>query len=512
MHKRWFHARLRTAERALATGAIDDAYEAVVAGDLVEQKRAAELLSELAATLLARARVHTQAGRFDRALAELDRVAVLKCHKSAAAELRERVLRERSADAEADRREQTAEARAAERLAHGRYDTGRAAAADLPEQRRAAWHAAFDQQQSRDKKMQAQLQAALQRDDILGAARVWRAAHDERPEAVVVEETAGELAPHAAAYLLTLLRDGKLEAFLAAYQQMRPLREHRTAAFEELERAATLVERAMRHTPRIDLTALRQTLLRLKGLVGAATWLDDALRATAETQAATEQLLASPLGLAASQAAGRSAETPTPPVQPPPIPTAAPPLLLLVDGGGSSLLVRASAATLGRSRNVDVLLPGRTVQAHHADLVRRGDDVFLMPRAPVTLNGRGSEGALLRDGDRLAVGEYRFTFRQPSARSATYVIEAAATRRLPHDVSRVLLVSDVCLIGGSSTHHVRTDEAAEAVMLYERDGEWWARPERGGAAMRVELGKPNRMGEIGFTLIAHPDGAPPGRV
>jgi hypothetical protein len=86
--------------------------------------------------------------------------------------------------------------------------------------------------------------------------------------------------------------------------------------------------------------------------------------------------------------------------------------LLVADG--KRMVVGAEGATIGRSRDCDVVLADGNVSRHHAEVRPRGDGWMIADLGStngVTVNGTRIEQArLLRAGDRIEVGTTRLTF------------------------------------------------------------------------------------------------------
>ena len=88
------------------------------------------------------------------------------------------------------------------------------------------------------------------------------------------------------------------------------------------------------------------------------------------------------------------------------------------------------------------------LKSHHADVVRDGEDYFLVAHGPVRVNRRVVTRTLLRDGDRVVLGEKaKLVFHKPSVKSGTAVLKLSHRCRLAQDVSAVVLFHDTCLIG-----------------------------------------------------------------
>jgi hypothetical protein len=143
---------------------------------------------------------------------------------------------------------------------------------------------------------------------------------------------------------------------------------------------------------------------------------------------------------------------------------------------------------------VDVPLPGN-VQANHADIIRDGEDYFLVALGPARVNQRPAQRVLLRDGDRIVLADSaKMTFHQPSAKSATAVLKLSSRSRLPQDVECVVLFDGTCTLGPHQSAHVRTREGETRVVVYEWEGRLFARSDPSGQA-RAGRGSPLALGE-----------------
>jgi hypothetical protein len=94
MFARWLFVRLSAAEKALRQGRIDEAYAAAMQPELRQDSRGERLLDELVKPLVARARLHRQAGRWADALADLDRLVAVGRATPEAQALRQQVVDE----------------------------------------------------------------------------------------------------------------------------------------------------------------------------------------------------------------------------------------------------------------------------------------------------------------------------------------------------------------------------------------------------------------------------------
>jgi hypothetical protein len=151
---------------------------------------------------------------------------------------------------------------------------------------------------------------------------------------------------------------------------------------------------------------------------------------------------------------------------------------MLVDGTGSLLLLARDVVRLGRAgglEGIEVPIPA-DIQSHHADIVRDGEDYFLVAHGPARVNHRKVRRTLLRHGDRIVLGSTaKMVFHKPSGKSDTAVLKLSSGCRLPQDVSLVVLFKGTCLFGPQASCHVRTREGDTRLVLFDRSGELFVR-------------------------------------
>jgi hypothetical protein len=503
---RWLFVRIRAAERALQEGRIDEAYAAVMQPDVREHRRGQKLLDDLVRPLLARARLHVQAGRPAEACHDLDRLKAAGRATPEVNELRQRAGEQLDAQRQENGQRRAASAQAEAKLAAGRLESGRLAIERVEDtRRRDELRARLDIRGKRSAQVLAQVRAALQRGDPLAAARHWQESVEQHGRTQETDELAAEVATACRKELDDCFARGRLEPLLATQPVVAALRAL-SPTLEEFGQVAALCARGAAQLGARDYAGLRETALRLRAARGDAAWIDDVLAALDKLAEARDALLASPLGLFATAAgpAGPAAPGPASPALGPsfePDPAAAAlgprPLLVLVDGAGSNLLVPQECVRIGRaggSRVVEVPIPA-DLQSHHADIERDGSDYFLTAHGPVQINQRDVHRTLLRSGDRLVLGRSaRLTFHKPSVKSDTAVLELSHRARLPQDVCGVVLFCDTCLVGPQSVCHIRTREGQSQVVLFERGGRLYGREAtaRGG---KLGDAKPLRLGE-----------------
>jgi len=514
MFGQFLFVRIRRAQQALADGRVDEAYTIAIQPDVREHPRGRKLLAALERPLLARARLHLQAGRHREALLDLERLCALDRGGSELDELRQRALAglQTRQDEVARVQQEVVQAIAAVRAGH--LETARIVVRRISDTaRKHELEHEIDLRLQRSSQLLAEAQAALERGEVLAAVRLWAELIRRHGRTDAADQFAHRLAAACRQSLQDWFAAGKLEHFFAAQEVLDPLREV-DPTLRSHQQVAALCLKAAGQLARREYSALRETLLRLRGAAGPAEWLDRAAEAADRIAQSHDELLAGPLGLmmslpAASQAATVVAEAALQArgkPQAPPKPLADWPLLLLVDGAGSSLLIDAARVRIGRaggSRPVDVALPV-DLESHHADIIRRGEDYFLTAYGPVQVNGRPVREALLRDGDRIELGvAAKFTFCQPSMRSSSAVLRLSHRCRLAEDVSSVILFCQTCLIGPQAHCHVRGPEGVSQVVLFTRGTELYARPLSGGRladAVRVAPGQTLEFGEIRLTV------------
>lgn len=492
MFSRWMFARLKVAEKALNDGRIDEAYERLSAPDVRNSQRAQDLRDTLGRSLLARARLHAQAGRYREALSDLERLELIERLDPDAKALRQRVedeLRQRvGRHVELD----DAFRRAAREIKAGRLESGQLAVDRLEDaDRREQLREELDLRVHRSKQLLEQARGSLAGGDVLTACRFWEEACNRHGRTRQSDVLAAELVSACRVLMDEAFATGRLDRLRAALDATRSLRAF-APSLSEFDRLGELARKAAERLAQSDYLGLRETLLRLQAARGEAGWIKSALKPVDEIVRAQSELLSSPLGLLgtslyktapfgkagealarhnrggpeATEYRGRGAAL------------GDRALLMLVDGTGSVLLVARDLIRVGRAGKpdgIDVPIPA-DIQSHHADIMRDGEDYFLVAHGPVRVNNQQVVRTLLRDGDRIVLGsKAKMVFLKPSAKSDTAVLKLSSRCRLPQDVSLVVLFKGTCLIGPQSSCHVQTREGDTRLVLFDRNGELFVR-------------------------------------
>ncbi len=179
-------------------------------------------------------------------------------------------------------------------------------------------------------------------------------------------------------------------------------------------------------------------------------------------------------------------------------------LLLRIDGVGSFLLLRGSRISIGRSgtdSTADLPLVS-DLSDRQAEIVRAGEDYFIVSEGGVELAGRNIDHALLQDGDRIRLSpRIRLKFRRPSLKSSTAALDLGEGVRTTSDCRRVLLWEGPILMGGTRECHVQLAPGAGDFLLIERGGRLYVKPTGpGGAATPVCLGEQTAIGELRLSV------------
>lgn len=180
-----------------------------------------------------------------------------------------------------------------------------------------------------------------------------------------------------------------------------------------------------------------------------------------------------------------------------------------MDGGGSFLLLRGERITIGRAgtgASADLQLIS-DLSERQAEVIRAGEDYFVVSNSGVELGGRPVDHALLQDGDRLRLGRrIRLTFLRPSKKSPTAVLDLGDGVRTTSDCRRVILWSGPLLMGGARECHVRLGPSMGGVILLERDGGLAVKPMGpAGQAAPLAIGMVMEIGELRFSVRECPE-------
>lgn len=134
---------------------------------------------------------------------------------------------------------------------------------------------------------------------------------------------------------------------------------------------------------------------------------------------------------------------------------------------GDSFVVGAPSA---ESRSADIALLAN-VSRQHATIQRRDEEWRLYAHQPTSVTGRTiAESGVLRSGDQICLAErVKLGFRIPSALSSSAVIDFESDHRPSHSLDGIILLTDHCLLGPRSDHHICCREWPDQVILFCQD-------------------------------------------
>ncbi len=509
-----FNSRLKAAEKALSEGRLEEAYRLAIQPDLRDHRRGAAVLSALTEKFVERARSFYRGDRFAEAVMDLDRAEAGGEMKDEIAELRQYV---QTVATEHQRHERSRHERiqeAVKRIEDGSLDAGRHILEKAPSDDQAVQdlqRKAAERAQDVDKIIeQAQRQlAAGQLAAAVERVRRAKSLDAHHPGLTNIETRLCESA-------LTSARGAIEEGKLArAADELVCLGElgAKLPVRRELSDLLALAQQARTHLANHDYAEARRHMMGLAHRLPRAKWISEVLELLQQLDEKYAALCAGPLGDRLNHAASHGlgpARTSTQPEGCGPLDDTVPlparigghagalpeKLLLLVDGGGSFLLLRGASASLGRAASAHPAdIPVFSdIAEHHANLQRVDEDYFLFASKEAEVGGRRVQHQLLRDGDRVMLGKKaKFTFRVPSRKSPSAVLELSDTTKMPNDVRRVVLFHQHATLGNGPTAHIHCRHAALPLVLYGRGGELWIRRQSDGHVDTEP--KPLRLGE-----------------
>ncbi len=534
MLSRLLFVRLKAAENALRDGRLDEAYRLATAPDIREHRRGAAVLAALTEKFIERARNHYRADRFTEALIDLDRAETGGVMKESIAELRENV---RTVAAEQERRQQSRRGRidqAKRRIDAGSIVAGRKILEDAGESDLAA-----DELKRKADDRSAEAQRILAQADQLASAgqmasavqRLRRAKSlDAHNEGVTRMES--RLCSQALENARAALEEGRLTR---ASDELNCLGDlgNPLPAKRELRNMLAIAQDMARSVQVGDYTDARRHAMSLARLLPKAGWVSEVVEQLRRIDDLKSELCSGPLGdridrIMAKDGGQRitaqdRGDAPAPAHKTPRTPvgdetvalayrtrsnTSLPErLLLLVDGGGSYLILRNERVTLGRaatSKPADIPLYS-DVAERHASVARVDDDFFLFTDKEVEVAGHRTPHQLLQSGDRIVLGrKAKMTFRMPSRKSPSAVLDLSDTTKMPNDVRRVVLFHQHAALGAGPSAHIRCRHAGPSLVLFERNGSLWIRQKSDGhvdtEAVQLALGEPVEIAGASLAL------------
>ena len=537
MFGRSAQTRLKNAEDALAQGLLDDAFSLASAG-LLNDRKAEPLLARLADALMRRGQDCLLARKFEDALADFDRAARCGLDGAKVAEWRGRALEARDHNAAMAHRQQAAVADVRRHLAAGSIDAAAEARAQAPLETSevGALSQAIRGQVERAEAALAAVSPSLKDGNIAAAVQQFRMARALHSKLVSLNEVESQILDRVMDEATREYRDGRLGRARQRLKELMDLGRSRADRID-LEEALRLAESAAKAIADDHYTKAGVLLGRLTQIGPKADWLSVARERLDALHENRKALLEGPLGLLSESSVpskimtqvGGPKETISRPVAPapkgpPPIPTNhdAPRngilpkrVVFRIDGVGSFLLLRGDRIGIGRagSGQADLELIS-DLSERHAELIRAGEDYFIVSSKGVELAGRPVEHALLQDGDKIRLGNrVRLTFRRPSLKSIAAALDLGEGVRTSGDCRRVILWSGPILMGSTKECHIHLDPRLGGFVLMERAGQIFAKPMGpAGEPVHLPLGTLTTIGDLRLSVNGLEGGSGVGRV
>jgi len=529
MFGRLTNVRIKAAEDACEQGRLDDAFDIVVSSDVAAQGRLKPLRERIADDYLRKGQDHMMDREFATARRCFARAAQLRpddrrvgdwimradkaiADDQASSQQRDAALREARQRMEAGSLNGAAAA-----LEHaGRNDVEGAALNN--EIARRAEKAGRSLASARKAIDDDRLQSAV--GHLLEARRL-----DARHEGL--SDIESQLIQKCVRGATNALHEGRIDRAAAHVALLRELGAD-VAEPCDIDDAVALVHRAATALQRSAYDDADLLLARLATMAPGAAWIAEARDQIQSIDDNRRRLFAGPLGLAVSQpgaptrpaAPMSDATLPAHPVPPPPPrrhvatphgdfhdgrPDAGLPrrLLLRIDGVGSFLLIRGDRVSIGRAgpgASADIQLVS-DLSERHAEIVRAGEDYFVVSQSGVELAGNATDHALMQNGDRIRLSRrVRLTFARPSLKSTAASLDLGEGVRMPSECRRIVLWSGPILMGATRECHIRLGSTLGDFILAERGGRLFFKAMRGDAGRHIALGEQVNAGELSLRV------------
>jgi hypothetical protein len=167
---------------------------------------------------------------------------------------------------------------------------------------------------------------------------------------------------------------------------------------------------------------------------------------------------------------------------------------LWIDGAGCYLLLSGEAVTIGSpasgSERPDVAIMA-AISRRQVQIVRVAEGFTLVP-----VGNPAAQGRLIRSGETFDIGGgVELRLRVPNPLSHTAVLDIASSHRTEPRFNGVVLLDQVCVLGGGADSHIRNPLWPTALILFRREGVLWCKAvpglQKNGALVSNEVSLEN---------------------
>jgi len=523
--------RIKQAECALADGRLDEAFDILKAEQVRRHRRGQALAGRLTRALAVRGRSHLDAGRIEQALNDCNKADKLGGNLAEITELREAICHAIALKQQNHNRRSRKLACAREHIDNGWLSAGERILAG------SVCGGGADELREEAAAMRLQVEAAvakaeeaLGRNDLEAAVAILKKTDPAHRQNSGLRAAIARTTALGRERIVEHLNNGRGDPAHSVLKVIEPLGSG-SVEFTELAGTVNQCLRAAELAAAEPRKALR-ILERLKTLLPAATWINDAVAQARQAAEALEALAAGPLGLLACGradsgeladggeqgdelpgvvrdaekryfAAGQLLETAAGTRLPSEF-------VLQIDGVGSFLVLQDDSVTVGPISSSARPVLGLLTDPHTpaATIERTDGDYFIRSQDPIHVNDRPATEKLLDDGDTIALSERcRLRFGLPNAASTTATL-VLSTGRFPRaDINRVILVDKDILVGPGASNHIRADRCNKEVTLIVRDKRLFCKTDnavadgtRLGSQTALPMNKQIRIGRLSLVI------------
>lgn len=494
-----FNLRLKQAEAALRDGRLDEAASLAIEPDVREHRDGQSLITKLVAALLDRVDGHLAADRRSAAQQDLGLARQLGGNTERIADLQSQLDLVTAATDRQRRRERELLGEAQREVDAGNCELGeellqRAAsdesAAERLSDQLAAKRSRIDAAADRARQL---VDSGRTNDAVPAIAELHSLSPKHASLSSLVDQVTGPVVDQ----ILGEIEAGRLDRVQTLTERVRPLvlLDPDLAEFDQIVALGRAASQSIEQSHFRD--ALR-TIRQMRTLLPAAEWLTTLQESTQRAAELAGELQASPLSLLAEPTAVANSpriEIQSKERQPrvgdrrntAPHGTSNGQLLLQIDGAGSALLLTSTSLSIGsagRSSHLDIALTGYSSDAP-ALLTRQGGGYQVVAGGECSVDGVKCHEKLLPADSKLAFGpRCNVRFRKPTSVSHSAAIDLTGTRLSRPDIRTVVLFDETMIAGAARTSHVVNRSLEQPIVLFQRDGRFFARS--GFAARRVE--------------------------